>query len=224
MAKTKNWGSIYKWDTLPVFWTKWSRVTCGWHYGICWGSPESLWWHGSWSMAGLVLGPAPWGQVQHLITCTFSSHFPIESVSTVSEWVKSHSHSNLNHCYPIKRFMSPLSPSAPSYKVISSSTTMSARLVWIRLSICCRHKHEDSWANLPFSYLYVPFPAHSVKPVFNLCTRPTTTAGGLDWCAFSPQLDLQMLCMCPDWLNVPAFHCCLFSLPSKAGFLLIWTN
>lgn len=46
----------------------------------------------------------------------------------------------MDDIYPVNRLTCPLSPSAPlpSYRVISSSTTMSAKLLWIRLSILCR--------------------------------------------------------------------------------------
>ena len=64
---------------------------------------------------------------------------------------------NLNYHYPIKRLRSPLSASAPppSYRVISSSTTMSARLLWIKLSICCGHigKNEEAIeAVIPYNF------------------------------------------------------------------------
>lgn len=46
--------------------------------------------------------------------------------------------------YPTKRLRSPSGPlpsgPLPSYSVISSSTTISAKLLWIRLSISCRHR------------------------------------------------------------------------------------
>lgn len=60
--------------------------------------------------------------------------------------------------YPMNLCRSSLSAgpdSAPSYRVINSSTTMSGRFPWIRLSICCKQEtglgFGKSWPNRLFN-------------------------------------------------------------------------